>query len=60
MYNLWVIIVRLEHINSLSPHALKHHFTSLKTDGIFLQNKGLRMKMSMKLAYQYMAIFFNF
>ena len=43
--------------NPLSLHdALKHHFTSLKSYLIFLQ----RMKMSMKLVYQYMAIFINF
>ena len=47
--------------NPLSPHdALKHHFTSPKTDSIFLQPKVLRTKISMKLVYQYMAIFFIF
>ena len=47
-------------LNPLSPHdALKHHFTSLKTDLIFLP-KGFGMKISMKLVYQYMVIFFNF
>ena len=46
--------------NPLSPHdALKHHFSSLNTDLIFLQ-KGFRIKIPMKLAYQYMAIVFNF
>ena len=31
--------------NPLSPHdALKHHFTSLKTDLIFLQPTGLERK----------------
>ena len=47
-------------VNPLSPHdALKHHFTSLKTDLIFLQLRSFRKK-SMKLFCQYMAIFFNF
>ena len=47
--------------NPLSPHAaLKHHFTSLKTDLIFGQLKGFKTKISMKLVYQYVAIFFNF
>ena len=33
------------HINPLSPHdALKHHFTSLKTDLIFLQQRILERK----------------
>ena len=37
----------------LSPHdALKHHFTSLKTDLFFLQPRGFRMKISMKVVYQ--------
>ena len=32
-------------INTLSPHdALKHHLTSLKTDLIFLQQRGLERK----------------
>ena len=32
-------------INPLSPHdALKHHFTSLKTDLIFLQPRVLERK----------------
>ena len=36
-------------INLLSPHdALKHHFTSLKTDN-FPTTKGFRMNISMKL-----------
>ena len=44
---------KLEHayylVDPLSPHdALKHHFTTLKTQEI-----------PMKLVYQYMAIFFN-
>ena len=44
----------VQRFNPFSPHdALKHHFTSLTT-------KGFRMKISMKLFYQYMAIFFNF
>ena len=34
-----------EHLNPLSPHdALKHHFTSLKTDLIFLQVRVLDWK----------------
>ena len=34
--------VRLNFFNPLSPHdALKHHFTSLKTDFIFLQPRVL-------------------
>ena len=46
--------------NPLSPHdALKHHITSLKILN-FPTNKGFRMKISMKLAHQYIAIFFNF
>ena len=33
------------HINPFSPHdALKHHFTSLKTDLIFLQLGVLKQK----------------
>ena len=41
-------------LSPLCPHdALKHHFTSLKTDLIFLQPKGLGMNISMKLVYQY-------
>ena len=33
------------HLNPLSPHdALKHHFTSLKTDLIFLQPRVLEGK----------------
>ena len=40
--------------NPLSSHgALKHHFTSLKTDLIFLQLRDFRGKMSMKLFYRY-------
>ena len=32
-------------VNPLSPHdALKHHFTCLKTDIIFLQSRGLERK----------------
>ena len=51
------------HLNPLSPHdaLLKHHFTSLKTGLIFLQIRALEFRIiSMKLGYQYMAIFFNF
>ena len=45
----------------LSPHdASKHHFKSLKTHLICLQLWGFRTKISMKLVYQYMAIFFIF
>ena len=47
--------------NPLSPHdALKHHFTSQKNRLNFHTTKGFRMKISMKLVYQYMVIFFNF
>ena len=45
----------------LSPHdALKHHFTMLKTDLIFLQLRIFLMKIPMKLVCQYMVIIFNF
>ena len=38
---IWEKHVRFN-INPLGPHdALKHHFTSLKTDLIFLQPRGL-------------------
>ena len=48
-------------INLLSPHdALKHHFTSLKNRLNFPTTKGFRTKISMKLVYQYLLIFFNF
>ena len=44
--------------NPLSPHdALKHIFTSLYN---FFPTRGFMMKISLKLFYQYMAIFFNF
>ena len=34
-----------ERVNTLSPHdALKHHFTSLKTDSIFIQPRVLESK----------------
>ena len=47
--------------NPLSPHvASKHHFTPLKTDLIFLQLGVLEAKISLKLVYQYLAIFFIF
>ena len=47
--------------NPLSPRdALKHHFTSLKADLIFLQLGGFRKEISMKLVYQFMVIFINF
>ena len=48
------------HLNPLSPHdALDYHFISLKTDLIFQQLR-FKMKISMKLFYQYMTIFFIF
>ena len=48
------------HIYPLSLHnALQHHFTSLKRLN-FPITKGFRTKISMKLFYQYMAIFINF
>ena len=47
--------------NPLGPHdALKHHFTSLKTQLIFLRLRGFRRKITMKLFYQCMTIFFTF
>ena len=40
-------IRRHVHDNPLSPHdALKHHFTSLKTDLIFLKQSILELKFS--------------
>ena len=46
--------------NPLSPHdVLKHHFTSLNRLN-FLQPRVLEKNISMKLVYQYMAIFFTF
>ena len=37
--------MKIFHLNPLSPHdALKHHFTSLKTDLISLQQKVLERK----------------
>ena len=46
--------------NPLNPHdALKHHFTSLKTDFIFLQQMAWNENFHGN-GYQYMAIFFNF
>ena len=54
-------IFHISRLNPLSPHdALKHHFTSLKTVLIFLQLGGFRTKISIKLIYQYMVIFFIF
>ena len=42
-------------LNPLSPHdALKHQYKSLKT------TDGFKRKISIKLVYQYMVIFFNF
>ena len=47
--------------NSLNPHdALKHHFTSLKTDLIFQQPRVLERKFPKKLVCQYMTISLNF
>ena len=62
---LWVTVGRHKFkwvkFNPLSPHdALKHHFTSLKTDLIFLQQRVLETKIPVKLVYQYMTIFCNF
>ena len=51
----------MHHINPLSLHdALKYQFTSLKKILNFPTNKGFRTKISMKLVYQYMVIFFTF
>ena len=48
-------------VNPLSPHgSLKNHFTYLKKTIDFPTTKGFRSKMSMKLFYQYMTIFFTF
>ena len=48
-------------INPFSAHdALKHYFTSLKKTLNFPTTKGFGTKMSMKLVYQYMGIFFTF
>ena len=48
-------------INPLNPHnALKHHFTIPENRLNFPTTRGLRMKISMRLVYQYMAIIFNF
>ena len=50
-------------INPLSPHdALKHHFTSLKTDLIFQQLRVLERKFPKNWFANrvYMTIFFNF
>ena len=50
-----------QYINPLSPHdALKHHFTYLENRLNFPITKGFRTIISMKLVYQYMAIFGNF
>ena len=39
------VFIFYKHINPLSPHdALKHHFTSLKTQLIFLQQRVLEQK----------------
>ena len=54
------IHVRFWRLNPLSPHdALKHHFTSLKTDSISLKIGGFWMKITIKLVYYCMGIFFN-
>ena len=46
-----------QRFNPLSPHdASKHHFTYLKTD----LTRGFRTKISMKMVYQYVVIFFHF
>ena len=46
--------------NPLSPNdALQHHFIP-EHRLTFPTTKGFRMKLSMKLVYQYVAIFFNF
>ena len=48
-------------ITPLNPHdALKHHFTSLKTDFIWSKPRVLVRKFSMKLVYKYMVIIFIF
>ena len=49
-------------VNPLSPHdALKHHFTSLKTDLIFLQLRVLERKFPWNwFTNTVMVIFFNF
>ena len=45
-------------LNPLSPHdAIKHHFTDRKKNPT---TKGFSLTISMKLFYQYMAIFFIF
>ena len=46
-------------VNPLSPHdALKCHLPEKRPN--FPTTMGFRMKISMKLVYQYMTIFFNF
>ena len=51
-------------INPLSPHdASKHHFTSLKAHLFFLQLRGFRREISVKLFHQHMVkltISYNF
>ena len=46
--NIIAAIIHMKHnFNPLSPHeAFKHHFTSLKTDLIFLQPMVLELKFS--------------
>ena len=58
----WLILVNIFFIiNLLSPRdALNNHFTSLKKRLNFPITKSFRMKLPMKLVYQYMAIFFAF
>ena len=51
----------MHNFNPLSPQdALKRHFTSLKNILNFPTTRGFRTKISMKLVYQYITIFFNF
>ena len=44
-FTLWALCTTIIAFNPLSPHdALKHHFTSLKTDLVFLQLRVLEPK----------------
>ena len=54
--NLWLVVDEDDNVKS----GLKHHCKSLKTDLIFLQPKCFRMNITMKLVYQFTAIFFTF
>ena len=48
-------------INPLSPHdAFKHFFYIPENKQNFPTAKSFRIKISMRLVYQYMAFFFNF